>query len=44
MRVTIPAASVGITLTVSARALREIARLRDEALKAARQDGLLLFR
>ena len=41
-RTTIPAGAVGVTLTISEKALAEIDRIQEEAIKAA-QEGLKYF-
>ena len=43
-RKTIPASEVGFTLTISEKAMKEIDRIEEEAIKAAQEDQKFAFR
>ena len=43
-RTTIPATKVGVTLTISDKALKELDQIREETIKAAQKDQKLSWR
>ena len=43
-RTTIPASKVGVTLTISDNALKELDQIREETIKAAQKDQKLSWR
>lgn len=43
-RMTLPASEVGVTLTISEKALKEIERLQEETVKAAQEDQQFSWR